>query len=140
MSNIVPIRIPEPDDPRVSQTLALVKTLIGSLPPQRREQFLREMAESLRPAAAPRAGEVLGTILRFLSKRKDFTVTELKQQIDEQGVTTTPKAIYNALGYLTRKRHIRRIGYGRYLIDGVPMVTTDEVGGQPSITEGDLDD
>ena len=145
MSNVAPLLTPAAassgsDDPRVEQTLALVKTLIDSLPPQAREHFLREVAESLRPAVAPRAGEVLGTIVRFLSNRKDFTVAELKRQIDEQGVAASAKAIYNAIGYLTRKQHIRRVGYGRYLIDGIPVVTADEVGGQPSITEGDLDD
>jgi hypothetical protein len=146
MSNVTPFPTPpasppEPADPRVEQTLALVNTLIDSLPPQAKEHFLRTVAESLRPAIVPRAGEVLGTIVRFLSNRKDFTVAELRRQIiDEQGVNASPKAIYNAIGYLTRRQHIRRVGYGRYLIDGIPVVTADEVGGQPSITEGDLDD
>jgi hypothetical protein len=127
-------------DPRVEQTLALVKTLIDSLPPQTKEQFLREMAEGLRPSITPHAGEVLGTIVRFLSKRADFTVSELKRKIEEQGLTVSPKTIYNAIGYLTRKRHIRRIGYGRYLIDGIPVTTVDDLGGERSITEGDADD
>lgn len=145
MSNVAPFPTSKgpsdgPVDARVEQTLALVKTLIDSLPQQTKEQFLREIAESLRPSITPHAGEVLGTIVRFLSKRTDFTVAELKQQIQDQGLAVSPKAIYNAIGYLTRKRRITRIAYGRYLIDGIPVMTIDELGGQPSITEGDLDD
>jgi hypothetical protein len=142
MSNIAPFPTPpsDPADPRVAHTLALLKLLIDSLPPQTKEQFLREVAEGLRPSIAPHAGEVLGTIVRFLSKRSDFTVADLKRQIQEQGLAVTPKAIYNAIGYLTRKRHIKRIGYGRYLIDGIPVMTVDDLGGERSITEGDSDD
>jgi hypothetical protein len=129
-----------PTDPVVGKTLDLVKTLIESLPPAAKEQLLCELAVSQRSAIAPRAGEVLGTVLRFISNRKDFTITELRQRIEAQHLGASSKAIYNAIGYLTRKQHIRRIGYGRYIIDGLPFVTADELGGQPSITEQDLDD
>jgi hypothetical protein len=145
MSNVAPFPTPQSAsddlaDARIEHTLALVKILIESLPPQTKEQLLREVAEGLRPSIAPHAGKVLGTIVRLLSKRSDFTVAELKQQIHEQGLTVSPKAIYNAIGYLTRKRHIRRLGYGRYLVDGIPVMTADDLGGERSITEGDLDD
>jgi len=88
---------------RVEQTLVLVRTLIETLPPRAKEQFLQEIL-----LAAPH-GEVLRKVVQFLSTRKDFTIAELKQQI-----SASPKEIYNAVGYLTRKQHIRRVGYGRY--------------------------
>jgi predicted transcriptional regulator of viral defense system len=90
--------------------------------------------------SGPRAGEVLGAIVRLLPQRESWTVAELKQTIDERGIPATPREVYNAVSYLARKGHIRRVGYGRYLIDGVPVVTADHLGGQPSITEGDSDD
>jgi hypothetical protein len=79
-------------------------------------------------------------IVKLLPRQREWSVAEIKHKIDERGVAATAKEIYNALGYLTRKKHIRHIGYGRYLIDGIPVVTTDPLGGQPSITEGDSDD
>jgi hypothetical protein len=90
--------------------------------------------------SGPRAGEVLGAIVHLFPQRESWSVAELKQTIDDKGIMATPKEVYNAVSYLARKGHIRRVGYGRYLIDGIPVVTTEDMGGQPSITEGDLDD
>jgi len=117
-------------DPRIEQTLALVRTLISSLPIPVQEAFKREIAQAMRSASAPRAGEVLGTILRLLPRQKAWSVTELKRQVDEHGVEATDKEIYNAVGYLTRKGRVRRIAYGRYLVDGMLLETADEFGGQ----------
>jgi predicted transcriptional regulator of viral defense system len=64
----------------------------------------------------------------------------LKRRIEEQGLQVRPSEIYNAIGYLARKQHIQRVGYGRYVIGGIAIVGADEFGGQPAITEGDADD
>ena len=78
-------------DARVEQTLALIKTLVGSLPPRDRHQFLRDIADAVRPLSAPRAGEVLGAIVHILPQRKLWSVADLKKQIDEQGVSASAK-------------------------------------------------
>lgn len=131
---------PDPDRLRVEKTLELIETLLSSLPKADRARFVRSLTATIKPMSGPRAGEVLGEIVRLLPQRQSWTVAELKQTIDERGITASPKEVYNAVSYLTRKGHIRRVGYGRYLIDGVPVVTADHLGGQPSITEGDSDD
>jgi hypothetical protein len=131
---------PDPDRLRVEKTLELIETLLSSLPKADRARFVRGLTATIKPMSGPRAGEVLGEIVRLLPQRQSWTVAELKQTIDERGITASPKEVYNAVSYLTRKGHIRRVGYGRYLIDGVPVVTADHLGGQPSITEGDSDD
>ena len=125
---------------RVEKTLDLIRTLVASLPDADRARFLRELTAAIAPMSSSRAGEVLGAIVRLLPQRPSWTVADLKRSIDERGISATPKEVYNAVSYLTRKGHIRRVGYGRYLIDGVPIVTADHLGGQPSITEGDSDD
>jgi hypothetical protein len=135
-----PDSVHDTDRARVEKTLDLVRTLLASLPEADRARFLRELTATIRPMSGPRAGEVLGAIVRLLPQRESWTVAELKQTIDERGIAATPREVYNAVSYLARKRHIRRIGYGRYLIDGVPVVTADQLGGQPSITEGGSDD
>ena len=122
-------------DARVEQTLALIKTLVGSLPPRDRHQFLRDIADAVRPLSAPRAGEVLGAIVHILPQRKLWSVADLKKQIDEQGVSASAKEVYNAIGYLKRKGRVRRIGYGNYIVDGVQIQTSDDFGGETTRNE-----
>ncbi len=140
ISQPAPHFVHDDDRARVDKTLDLIKTLLASLPEADRARFLHELTATIRPMSGPRAGEVLGAIVRLLPQRESWTVAELKQTIDQRGISATPREVYNAVSYLARKGHIRRVGYGRYLIDGVPIVTADPLGGQPSITEGDSDD
>jgi hypothetical protein len=122
----------ERPDARVEQTLALIRTLIGSLPEPHQDQICREIAEKVRPMSALRAGEVLGAIVQLLPKRKNWTVSEIKQRIDEQGVSASPKEVYNAIGYLARRGRVIRVGYGRYVVDGAEIATSDDFGGATS--------
>lgn len=130
----------EPIDPAAQAIVSAIGTLIDGLSPAQKELLLRKVTEKLRPIPVPQAGDVLGIVVQLLPRDRQWTVAELKQQVEKQGVPVTAKEIHNALGYLTRKGHIHRLGYGRYVIGGIPIVTADDLGGQPSITEGDADD
>ncbi len=137
MSKVAPLLSFEQSAPggsnaRVEQTLALIRTLIASLPQMDQDQLFREIADKVRPLSALRAGEVLGAIVQLLPKRKDWTVSEIKQRIDEQGVSASPKEVYNAIGYLARTGRVTRVGYGRYVVDGVEIATSDDFGGPTS--------
>ena len=138
MSNAVPASSPsdtpasDVTDLRVRQTLALIQTLIATLPQKEQQQFYREIADKVRPLLALRAGEVLGAIVQLLPKRKDWTVSEIKQRIDEQGVSASPKEVYNAISYLARTGKVTRVGYGRYVVDGTLIATSDDFGGATS--------
>lgn len=57
---------------------------------------------------------VLYAVRELLSNHAEWTTTELKRQLCD----VSTKEIYNALGYLTRKRQVTRIGYGRYKKEG----------------------
>lgn len=116
-------------DPRVDQLRETIRTMIGWLPLEERDQFLRELSASIRPATNPKAGDVLATIVQLLPKQKTWTVAELKRQVDDRGVTATAKEVYNAVGYLARRGRITRVAYGRYLVDGMEIVTSDDLGG-----------
>jgi hypothetical protein len=139
MSNVASFPTPQPPidtaDQRVEQTLALIRTLIGSLPQQDQERFLREVAEKIRPMSAPRAGQVLGTIAQLLPLQRTWSVAELKQRIDKQGILASPKEVYNAIGYLARTGRVHRVGYGRYVVDGVEFATSDDFGGETARNE-----
>jgi hypothetical protein len=89
----------------------------------------------LRPIPTPRAGEVLEAIVKLLPLRKDWTAHRFKAEVSAKGVNASPKEIYNAIGYLARKGHIQRVGYGQYVVGGAVFVSADEFGGAPSRVE-----
>jgi hypothetical protein len=121
-----------PSDSNSDKATDAILTLLARLTPDEQEDVLKKLTELLRPISAPRAGGVLDAIIRLLPQRRDWTVEDLKAGVGSRGVEATPKEIYNALGYLTRKGHIRRVGYGQYIVDGVAVLTTEELGGEPT--------
>ncbi|MEA2892400.1 MAG: hypothetical protein QOI05_3193 [Bradyrhizobium sp.] len=106
-----------------------------ALSEQDREDVLDELIEQLRPIPTPRAGDVLDAIVKLLPRKKDWTAQNLREGVTEKGVSANPKEIYNAIGYLVRKGHMRRIGYGRYVVNGAVVVASDDFGGQTTSQE-----
>ena len=133
-------RLKEPGAPAEPSSQAIVdevRSLLSRLPASEQQRAMRELTAALCPISAPQAGEVLGTIVQLLPRRQNWNVTELKEQVAAAGVQATAKEVYNALGYLTRKGHIRRVGYGRYVVGGAGIVTSDDLGGEPARDEND---
>ncbi|OOO32817.1 hypothetical protein EFR00_30265 [Rhizobium sophoriradicis] len=119
--------------PSDSQEVAdQIRALLENVPQESREAILAAISEYVRPIPVERAGDVLGTVVRFVQRKQEVTVEDVKEAVREAGLDATPKEVYNAIGYLTRKGHMRRVGYGRYIIDGVEFVTSDDFGGAPS--------
>lgn len=108
-----------------------IKLLLSALPPDEQERVLREVAEKIPSIPAPRAGNVLGAVVKLLPRRPQWTLDEIKRGVASRGVEATPKEIYNSLGYLVRKGRVRRIGYGQYAVGGAGIVTSDDLGGEP---------
>ncbi len=140
MSNVARISSPKTapnalGEPGTEKVAEAIKTLLDPLSPTDRESVLAKLTEMLRPIPTPRAGDVLSAIVRILPQRHTWTVDDVKSGVGSSGVAATPKEIYNALGYLTRKKHIRRVGYGQYIVDGFAVVTVEELGGAPTLHE-----
>ncbi|WSG95379.1 hypothetical protein U8P76_23720 [Rhizobium johnstonii] len=112
-----------------------IKFLLLNLDPTEREKILDELTQAFRPISVERGGEILGTIVRFLQPKQEVTVEDLRTAVKDAGLEARPKEVYNAIGYLTRKGHMRRVGYGRYVVDGVEIVTSEDIGGAPSRNE-----
>lgn len=129
-------------NPRIDGMVTAIFALVDGfgLTPCEREQVLKLVSEKLRPIPVPRAGDALNTVVQLIPHNRDWTVKELRDQVEKFGASLTDKEIYNAIGYLTRKQHICRIGMGRYVINGVGFTTVDDFGVEPTITGGDLDD
>ncbi len=124
-----------PDDQGFDALMGGIKAFVSLLSLDQQDRLLREVTEMIRPIPTTRAGEVLDMIARLLPERRDWTVSDVKQSVLKEGVNASSKEIYNALGYLNRKGHIRRVGYGRYVVDGVEVVTADDLGGENSRNE-----
>jgi hypothetical protein len=110
-------------------------SVFDALSAEDRQDVLDKLIEMFRPIPAPRAGDVLEAIVRLLPRKSDWTVNDLKEEVSAKGVSASPKEVYNAIGYLTRKGHIRRIGYGRYVVDGAVLVASDDFGGPTASQE-----
>jgi hypothetical protein len=114
----------EPDDEYADRVVTAFKALLAGLSPDQQERVRAKVFPNNDPS--PRAGEVLGTILRLVPRDRPFTIDDVKKGIEAEGIQATAKAIYNSLGYLTRKHKITRIGHGRYMIEGAGELTTLE--------------
>ena len=129
--------IPSPADrvseQRTEKIFDAIRTLLDALSPAEQERVLR----SVRPSATPRAGEVLSAVVRLLPSQSEWTVGEIRQDVAGAGITATAKEIYNAIGYLRRRGHVERRGYGRYTVAGMGIVTSDDFGGEPARDEKD---
>jgi len=124
-------------DPRAESILAAIKTLVAGLSPNDRARVIEELTNAFRPIPQPRAGsgDVLAEIVRLLPEQRSWTVEQIKQRVESRGVQTEPKAIYNALTYLKRRNDITHHGYGRYSVQGMHFVTSEEAGGTPTSHE-----
>jgi|SRR5665213_1251680 len=127
------------DDAHAESVVSAFKTLLAGLSPEQQERVRAEIHKSFPSNSAPRAGQVLGTILKLVPRDREFTIEDVKKGIESEGIPATAKAIYNALGYLTRKKEIKRVGHGRYIVDGAMLETIEDLGVGPP-TRHEMDD
>lgn len=128
----IPLPADRVSDQRTEKILDAIQSLLDALSPAEQERVLRAM----RSSATPRAGEVLGAVIRLLPSKSEWTVGEIKEDVAAAGIKATAKEIYNAIGYLRRRGHVERRGYGRYIVAGVGIVTSDDLGGEPARERG----
>lgn len=60
----------------------------------------------------PNAGDALQAVVMLLKTRDEFTTNEIQRNTP----AFSRKRIHNAIGYLARRGHIKRLSYGRYKI------------------------
>jgi hypothetical protein len=61
----------------------------------------------------PRAGACLGAVRNLFDEGPEWTVDEIIARVD-----APKKRIYNALGYLARRRLVTHVSYGKYRWNG----------------------
>jgi len=131
--NIPPAAADRPDQ-HVETVLTATKALLSGLSSVEQQRVLTELSKAFRPIPPPRAGsgDVLAEIVRLLPEQRSWTVEQIKQRVEASGVQSEPKAIYNALTYLKRRNDIVHHGYGRYSVQGMHFVTSEEADGTPT--------
>lgn len=144
MASVTPIRSSEPDissadKVRDEQTMQAVRLLVGSLSAEKRAILARELAQS-ELDHEPGPSGVLATIIKFLPRGQTVTAADLRREIADRGVEAEPKEVYNAIGYLARTGKLVRVGYGRYLVNGIEITTPDNLGGEFARNEDVSDD
>lgn len=116
------------------------------------ELMLNGLSEADRAAVQHRLGgqfgaktattsPLLGTIINLFKERPQRTVSEIKTEVATRGIETSSRTVYNAIGHLARKGHIRQIDYGRYVLaDGSVLVTAEPIHCAPprNVVDGDL--
>jgi hypothetical protein len=95
---------------REERVIDACRLLIDGLPIDGQRRVLQALN------SYPRAGNVLGAIVQWMPLSSSWGVDQAKQAVAASGIEATPKEVYNALGYLTRKGRIRHLGYGQYII------------------------
>ena len=80
---------------------------------------------------------MLRVVASTLPQRRQWTAKGVREAIQVKGITASPKQVYNALGYLRRKGHIKQVSYGHYIVKdiGVGIVTSDDLGAEPRIED-----
>ena len=123
--------------------LQLVRMLVEELPPEVRAEFLRQMAAEVPQVDLTRGDSATETIAKIISLARpgsEVTAATARKAVAERGVEAEPKHVYNALTYLKRTGKLRRVGYGRYVVEGVEFSTSDDYGGERASDEDLRDD
>lgn len=124
------------------ERLRLARMLVEALSPESREALLRTLSpnpvDRIEEVSTPTG--VLSRILRLVPTGSEVTAASLRRKVADFGVEAEPKEVYNSIGYLARAGALRRVGYGRYVVNGVEFSTSDNFGGEPDRLEDLSDD
>lgn len=109
----------------IEEALAAVRTMLEGLheredriPVDRKHaatlvsevERLRDEIKRMKMRRAKVVTKAHAAVLDAFASRSDWTFRELRAAIPDQA----PKALSNALGYLTRKKRLMHVGYGEY--------------------------
>jgi hypothetical protein len=111
----------------VASMLNSATVLLGADASDVQREVLRRTAEKIPAPDAARAGNILGTVTSIFehSKRKKWTLGDIRTAVAARGLAATDKQISNAVAYLTRRERLIQISYGVYYNRDIGTVTVD---------------
>jgi hypothetical protein len=101
---------------RLARFEGTIKVLLDSLPLEERKELAQRFAE-IQTGTQHRGGEVYGRVISFFKQepKREWTLTEVQSALEKKGATVDPKAVANAVGYLTKIGRLQRVGRGQYI-------------------------
>ncbi len=133
MKTAAAIRAPEiHPDPEVALAVEMLRAAWERVPSEKRRAVADLLGVALaRPKAPRRGGPVLDNVIALFREepRKEWNACEVVSKLANKGVTAEPKQVYSALTYLSGMKILRRVGYGRYLVEGGGLLVTHDRGG-----------
>ncbi|GJD97889.1 hypothetical protein OCOJLMKI_5128 [Methylobacterium iners] len=73
----------------------------------------------------------MGIVIDFIRDKRSWSVSEIKEEVLQHHSETNPKEIYNTINYLAKTGRIKRIGYGKYMVDGNLVISADQFSEEP---------
>ena len=113
---------------------------MSHLAPDKRNEAGQRLAEVLaNPAPVRRSGAILDNVVVFLrhAEKPEIEPGEIVNAVAPNAGASVRKSVYNAIQYLERSGRITRMSGGRYLVAGIGIATSDDLGGEPARYEGD---
>jgi len=114
------VEIP-PSDPEIEQAVNILRSALSGVADHKRAAVAAKLCEVLsEPKTPQRAGPVLDNVIQLFrqEQRPEWSAKEVVSALKERGHEVQNKQVYSALTYLDGMRILRRIGYGRYLVEG----------------------
>ncbi len=128
MSKIAPHSASDNADPEVELAANVLKSALTGVPVQKRAAVVERLTEMLAPMKAPKRGNpVLNNVVDLFKQRAEWTAGEVVAALKEKGVPAQSKQVYGALTYLSGAKILRRVGYGKYLIEGGALMITHDM-------------
>lgn len=119
------------EDARDAAVMKAVLTLLDALPEARRQMVLQKLTASSKPISSRKLSGTMGIVLDFIRDKRNLSISEIKEEVLQHHAETNPKEIYNTINYLAKTGRIKRIGHGRYMVDGNLVVSSDTLGENP---------
>lgn len=114
---------------RIAAYVGMLRGAINSIPLADRAEVFEQVSD-LAPAKPPQRGKaVLENVVELFKQKTEWRAADAVTELMTRGITDDPKKVYSALTYLSGMKVIRRLGYGRYLVEGGGLLVTTELEG-----------
>jgi hypothetical protein len=116
-------------DPEVALAADMLRAAWERVPEAKRRAVADLLADIFVPVRAPkRGGPVLENVIELFKneRRPEWSAGDVVTALSDRGVSAEPKKVYSALTYLSGMKILRRIGYGRYIIEGGALLITND--------------
>ena len=114
---------------RIAAYVGMLRGAINSIPLADRVEVFEQVAD-LAPAKPPQRGKaVLENVVELFKQKTEWSAAEALKALAAGGEPPDAKKVYSALTYLKDMKLLRRVGYGRYMVEGGGLITTHDVEG-----------